>query len=372
MRGFWIRTLALAHKEVLHMLRDPQFVWLALGMPLLMVLLFGYAVSFDVQDVPVAALDLDRTPSSRQLLSRVDASEAIEIVHRVERMPEIDALLRTGAVKGALIVERGYARHLVRGEAGVVQLVVDGADGTTAQTVLGDVTALGQAITLEAWARRGVAPAISPRIRTWFNPNMRSALFVVPGIVAVVLAIILVLLSTLTVAREWERGSMEQLFATPVGRLSVVLGKVLPYVGLGLVQLLLVMILGVQLFDVPVRGNPLVLLGASVLFMVCALGQGLLISMITKSQQVATQIGAVSAILPSLLLSGFLFPIENMPTPLRLISNVVPARHYIVVLRGVLLQGRGVEVLWPSLAALAALGLFFVAVTTLRFQRRLA
>jgi ABC-2 type transport system permease protein len=371
-KPFLIRVLALAQKEALHMLRDVQVIYLALGMPLVLVLLFGYAVSFDVDEVAIAVVDQDRTSASRQFLFRLDAGDAFRVVEQLDDPNEIEPLFLRGRVKAGIVVPAGYARSLARGERAPIQAVIDGADGTTARIVNAYSSAAGQAQTLELLsASIDVSAPLQPRVRTWFNPTMESALFVVPGLVGVVLAILAVLLSALTVAREWERGSMEQLFATPVDRLSVVLGKVAPYVALGMLQFMLVLTAGAWLFDVPIRGNFALLVLAVGLFLVCVLGQGLLISMITKSQQVAVQVGAISAILPSLLLSGFLFPIANMPPPLRLISNIVPARYLIVCLRGALLQGRGFAELWPQLLGLALLGTLIITATTRKFRRRL-
>lgn len=372
MRGFFIRLGALAHKELLHMVRDPQVLYLALVMPLVMVLLFGYAVSFDVEDVHIAVIDRDDSPASRSFIARAHASDAFEVVYHLDDEAQAEALFRGDRVKAALVIPDGYARALLRGEQADLQLMMDGADGTTARVSVGYATQLGQ---LETLARvRGqvdLALLLEPRVRTWFNPTMDSAVFVVPGLVAVVLAVLAVLLAALTVAREWERGSMEQLFATPVDRLSVVLGKVLPYVALGILQFLLVLTAGAWLFDVPLRGQFGLVFLAVVLFLVCTLGQGLLISMVTKSQQVATQVGAVSSILPALLLSGFLFPVENMPLVLQVLSRVVPARYLITVLRGVLLKGLGLETLWPALLSLVVLATLLIALTTAKFRRRL-
>ncbi len=369
MRRFLIRLGALAQKETLHMLRDPQVVYLAIGLPLVLVLLFGYAVSFDVEDVHIAVVDRDRTAASRAFIQRLDVSDAFDVVMQLETEAEVEPLLRRDAMKAALIVPRGFAAASMRGDSTKLQLVMDGADGTTARIALAYAAAAGQAEMQRLVGE--IEPPIEARVRTWFNPRMESAWFVVPGLVAVILAVLAVLLSALTVAREWERGSMEQLFATPVDRMSVVLGKMLPYVALGIVQFVLVLALGTLLFGVPLQGNFLILLIAVVLFLVCVLGQGLFISMVTKSQQVATQIGAVSAILPSLLLSGFLFPIENMPAPLQVIARIVPARYLIAIMRGVLLQDRGFAQLWPALLSLVAIGVVIVGVTTIKFERRL-
>ncbi len=368
--GFWGRLLALAHKEVLHMVRDPQVLYLALGMPLVMVLLFGYAVSFDVEDVHLAVIDRDRTPASRRFVRRLHASRAFDVTHHLTDEATAEAMFRSDEVKAALVIPDGFHRDLARGERALLQLLMDGADATTARVAVAYAAQLGQRESI-ARLRSGVELPLVPRVRTWFNPRSESAVFVVPGLVAVVLSVLAVLLAALTVAREWERGSMEQLFATPVERLSVVLGKVLPYVALGLVQFMMVLTAGAWLFDVPLRGAFGFVVVAVSLFLVCALGQGLLISMITRNQQVATQVGAVSGILPALLLSGFLFPIENMPWPLQLLSRVVAARYLISILRGVLLKGAGPAELWAPLVSLVILAGALIALTTANFRRRL-
>ncbi|MFO0723492.1 MAG: ABC transporter permease [Myxococcota bacterium] len=372
MRRMIQRSLALAKKETWHLLRDRQALALAILMPLMLVLLFGYAVSFDASAIDVAIVDRDHTHESRDAVDALINAEVIRVVALLDDESGVEKLMLAGKIKGALVIPEGHARALARGDTADIQILLDGSDGTSAQSALGDALATLQA---RAESELGLSALgglpIAPKVRTWFNPEMRSALFVVPGLVGVVLAILAVLLSALTVAREWERGSMEQLFATPVGRLEVVLGKLMPYVALGLLQLLLVLASGVWLFDVPFRGSFFLLLLATALFMICVLGQGFLISTITKSQQVATQLGALSAILPSLLLSGFLFPIQNMPLPLQLMSRVVPTRYLLPILRGVMLQGRGLEELWPSFVGLMILATAMVGVCTAKFKRSL-
>jgi ABC-2 type transport system permease protein len=255
-----------------------------------------------------------------------------------------------------------------------VQLVVDGADAVVANQVLSKVDALVRAETrrLAGADAEAQAPPIEVKVWTRYNPDVRSAVFMVPGLVAYLLAISAVLLTALTIAGEWERGSMEQLFASPVGRLEIVLGKLLPYLVLGMIELQLVIAFGAVVFDVPIRGALAVVFFIGLFFVVGMLGQGLLISVVTKNQLVATQAAALSSLLPSMLLSGMVFPIENMPLPLQLLSRVVPARYLVHALRGVLLKGNGLDVLWPDLVAQVIFAVGVVALATVRFQRRLA
>jgi ABC-2 type transport system permease protein len=370
---FLIRTAALARKETLHILRDRQVVYLALGMPIVLVLLFGYAVTFDVDRIDLGLCDQDGSPASRALARALESGATFRLRGGCLDPERAETWVRRDEVKGIVAIPPDYARRIARREAARFQLLLDGSNGTVAQIALGYVAGAAQSQTARLLRQAGQSMRlpIEARIRTWFNPAMRSALFIVPGLLAIIVGVLAVLLSTLTVAREWERGSMEQLFATPVGRLSIVLGKMAPFVALGVLQFLLVLFAGAWLFDVPMRGSFAILSLAAVLFLVCALGQGLLISMVTRNQQVATQIGAVSSLLPAMLLSGFLFPVENMPLVLRVVSSVIPARYMIVVMRGVLLKGIGLAELWPPLLAMAGLGFALVAITTARFRRRI-
>jgi ABC-2 type transport system permease protein len=368
-----VRIGAMAAKETLHIRRDPRTLYLALGMPVLMLFLFGYGVSFDLERIPIAVADADRTEASRALVDAVTAAGELERVGAVA--PEdADRLFRRGEALAVLVVPEGYGRDVAQGRRTRVQLLVDGADAVSANQLLSKVDALVRAETrrLAGVVAAGTEPPLQVKVWTRYNPAARSALFMVPGLAAYVLAISAVLLTALTISGEWERGSMEQLFASPVGRLEIVLGKLLPYLVLGIVELQLVLAFGAVAFDLPMRGNPILVFTIGFFFLVGMLGQGLLISVVAKNQLVATQAGALSALLPSLLLSGMVFPIENMPLPLQAISRVVPARYLVHALRGLLLKGNGLDVLWPDLVAVVLFAVAILALATARFQRRLA
>jgi ABC-2 type transport system permease protein len=372
-RRLALRVGAMAWKETLHILRDPRTLLLALAMPVLLLPLFGYGVSFDVDHVPIAVADADRTADSRALARAFAASGEFEVAPGADAARAED-LLRTGLALAVLVIPRGHAEDLARGRAAPVQLLVDGADAVVANQVLAKaeavVRAAGQA-RLISLAGGGAAP-VEARVWTRFNPEGRSALFMVPGLAAYLLALAAVLLTALAIAGEWERGSMEQLFAAPLGRLEIILGKLLPFLVLGAVQFLLVIAVGTAVFEVPVRGGIALLFAFGLLFLVGMLGQGLLVSVLARNQLVATQAGALSSMLPSLLLSGMVVPIDNMPAPLRALSRVVPARYLVEALRGLLLRGAGIEVLWPDLLALAIFAAAVLTLAAARFRRRIA
>jgi ABC-2 type transport system permease protein len=349
---------------------------LALVMPVVLLLLFGYGVSFDIDRIPVAVVDLDHTHTSRVLTRELYASN--ELVPpasgwigeaRPSSTEEATELLRLGRAMGVLTIPRGTERDLASGAT--LQLIVDGRDGVTANQLLAKSDAIVRATGAKLAGLAG-RPPLEVRVWTRFNPEARSPLFLVPGLAAYLMAIAAVMLTALAIATEWERGSMEQLFASPVGRLEIIFGKLLPYLLIGALQLLLVLSVGAWAFDVPIRGSVLLLFGAGLIFLAAMLGQGLLISVVTKNQLVATQAGALSSLLPSLLLSGLVFPVENMPRILQWISNVIPARHMVHTLRGIMLKGAGFSELWPDFLAMTAFAIFILALATARFRRKVA
>ncbi len=369
-----LRTYAMAHKEVMHIQRDPQMLVFALGMPVVLIFLFGYAVSFDIERIPLVVVDQDHSAESRALVEKFTASDTFQVVARRQDPKRVETLFRSSSAKAALVIPPGYGRQLRRGENAEAQLLLDGADNTTASIALGYATAVSLAASREQMEKviGEIDMPLEVRVRTFFNPQLKSAVFIVPGLMVVILVMVAVMLTALTIAREYERGSMEQLFATPVGRLEVILGKLAPYFLIGLLQVLLVLSLGVTFFDVPVQGSVFLLFGLSSLFLLAMLMQGLVISVITRNQMVASQVAAISTFLPALLMSGFVFPVENMPLLLRGIAAAMPAQYYVRSLRAVLLRGNGLEVIWVDLLALTGFFVLMLIIALLRFKRTVA
>ena len=371
MNPFFQRSLAMARKETLHITRDAWTLYVGLVLPLVLLVLFGFGVSFDLDHLPLAVVDHDHSPESRALVQSFTSAGEFVLAGRLDSAEDAPHALAAGQAIAVLTIPDGYARALARGETAAVGLLLDGADGQSAQQAITRADALARVASLQV-ARHRVQPALSAATWTRFNPAGRSALFLVPGLTAYVLALVAVLLTALSVAREWERGSMEQLFATPVRRGEILVGKLLPYMAMGIVQVLLVLTAGAWVFGVPTRGDLFTLGMASLLFMLGMLGQGVLISVITRNQMVATQAATMSSMLPSMLLSGFIFPVDNMPAFLRFISHLVPARYYIDVLRGVLLKGNGLAASLPELGMLAAFATLMMVASMARFPRKLA
>ncbi|HEX6048153.1 MAG TPA: ABC transporter permease [Gemmatimonadaceae bacterium] len=355
------RLLAIARKEVIQLFRDSRSLVLAFLLPVMLLVIFAYGISWDVNDVSTAVVDQDRSARSRALVDAFRSSGYFTIREQPDRPADIDALIDRGRVQLGLVIPPDFSADLAGGQPARVQALVDGSDANTATIVLGYTQAVVRSYTSAAdGSLAAPRPPVLLETRVWYNEELVSRNMIVPGLVAVIMMIIAAMLTSLTIAREWERGTMEQLASTPVHRVEVVLGKLLPYLAIGLIDVAVITALGVWLFDVPFRGNLAYLMGASTLFLVGALGLGLFISAATKSQLLATQLAMVVTFLPAFLLSGFMYAIEVMPRGLQMVTLAVPARYFVVVTRGVFLKGNGPLVLWEQgllMLAFAAVGL---------------
>jgi len=340
------RLLAISRKEIIQLRRDPRSLALAFLLPVFLLILFGYAITWDVNDISLAVLDHDNSRESRELIDRFRSSGYFTLKERIEREGDLDPLLARGRVQIGLIIPPDFSANLGSGRPALLQAIVDGSDANTATTILGYTRAIALRYS-SLVLLRGAKPAtpVVSESRVWYNEDLTSRNMIVPGLVAVIMMIIAAMLTSLTIAREWERGTMEQLAATPVTRQEVVLGKLLPYLGIGLFDVIVVSLIGVWLFDVPFRGNALLLMMLSFFFLAGSLGLGLFISAVAKSQLLATQVSMLVTFLPAFLLSGFMFAINVMPAPLQAVTFLVPARYFLVVTRGIFLKGVGVEVL---------------------------
>ncbi len=353
------RLIAVARKEAIQLRRDTRSLILAFLLPVLLLILFGYAITWDVDDIPLAVVDLDHSQASRGLVEAFTASGQFRAVAWPARAADAEPLLARGKVRMALVVPRGFAAASAA-ERVPLQAIVDGSDANTAEIAINYAQAAVAAHALRA-AGGQARPPILAVSRVWYNEELSSRNMIVPGLIAVIMMIIAAMLTALTIAREWERGTMEQLAATPVTRGEIVLGKLLPYLAIGLADVLVISLLGIALFGVPLRGSVPLLAMLSTAFLTGALGLGLFISAVTRSQLLATQVSMLTSFLPALLLSGFMYAISVMPLPLQAISFLIPARYFLVVTRGIFLKGVGVEVLYVQgllMIAFALLGVF--------------
>lgn len=373
------RIKALVKKEFIQMGRDVRSLLGALFIPLLMIFLFGYALSLDVDRIPLVILDRDATPASRDLTHQLTDSHYFQLAGHAGRLSDIDSDLQRGKALMALVIPEGFASSVKTGNISPVQVIIDGSDSNTATIALGYLKAVMAGFDMsvqESRIRRAglkmVDMPLEGRIRVWFNAELRSKNFIIPGLTGVIMMAICALMTALSVSKEKETGTLESLISTPISSLELILGKLLPYVVVGLADLALVVGAGVLIFEVPFRGSYVTLLLVSLVFLAGTLSWGLLISVISKSQLQASQIAVLSAFLPSFLLSGFIYPIENMPPALQVITYIVPARYFVEILKGLFLQGVGLKVLWPQTAALLLYAVIVLNLAIERFAKRIA
>ena len=373
------RTWAVMRKEGLHILRDPRSLLMALAVPLMMLLLFGYGLTLDVDRIPTLIYDADKSPASRELAAQFQGSRFFQILGWVEEYRTIERRIDRDRCLLGVVIPRDYSRKLASGQEAEVQLLLDGSDSNTASIALGYATALLRLYSMElrtkALDRKGGGKLKAPvegRLRVWYNSELKSRNYIVPGLIAVIINIIAALLTSLTIAREWEMGTMEQLLSTPLRPAELVLGKLAAFFGLGLADMLIAVLVGVFLFGVPLRGNPLFLALTGCIFLCAALSWGILVSALARSQLLAYQLGMLTSFLPALLLSGFVWSIENMPGVIQVITYIFPARYVVTILKGVFLKGVGMHVLWVELAFLLAFVTIVFAAATRRVRRKVA
>ncbi|MGA1869924.1 MAG: ABC transporter permease [bacterium] len=353
------RTRAVAKKEFIHILRDPRSLIMALALPFLLLLLFGYALTLDVDRIPTLVYDLDKSPQSRELIARFNGSRFFDILGSVDHYSVIETQIDHDVCLLGMVIPENYSEDLMKGERAQVQLLFDGSDSNTAAIALGYADALMQIYQLELQSetleRRGAGtlrPPVNTQLRVWYNSELKSKNYIVPGLIAVILMIISALLTSLTIAREWEMGTMEQLLSTPVRAAELVLGKLLAYFTIGITDALIAIIVGVMIFKVPMRGSLLFVMVTTCIFLFGALCTGIMISAATRQQLLAYQLGIITSFLPAFLLSGFIFAIENMPPVIQVITHIVPTRYFIKILKGIFLKGVGMKVLWGEVVLL--------------------
>ncbi|MBV8847030.1 MAG: ABC transporter permease [Bryobacterales bacterium] len=369
------RTRAIARKEFLHILRDVRSLLAAIAQPVLMLLLFGYALSLDVDRIPTIVYDLDRTPVSDSLIKDFRGSRYFEIVEEARDYRPIEKAMDSRKALLGVVIPKDYSRNLASGKDTQVQLLLDGSDSNTASIAMGYAEGL-----IQAYAQRQrdraqiertgatVGLPVEPRVRVWYNTDLVSRDYIVPGLIAVILMIIAALLTSLTIAREWENGTMEQLLSTPVRPVEMALGKLSAYFVLGIVDMLIALAVGVGVFHVPMKGSWTLLFASSCVFLFGALSWGIFISAMNRSQLNAYQFSTLTSFLPAFLLSGFIYSIGNMPYIIQFVALFVPARYFINIIKGVFLKGTGLELLWFDflLLVIYGLGVFYFATKKLR------
>ena len=383
----WNRILAILWKEFIQTLRDPRRRSLLIGPPLLQLVLFGYAVNLDVEHAPIAWMDMDRTPESRELLAAYQGSRYFRITALPATDNEVQDLMDHGKVQAVLRVLPGYARDVMRGDSASLQILVDGTNSNTASIVASYATQIALTHATKTLADRqksrlvglttkigGAAPAVTPILtaqsRVWFNPDLVSRVYFVPGVIVNIIALVTIMLTSMSIVREKEIGTMEQLLVTPVKPLELILGKLLPFAAVGVVEVALVVVAALLIFHVPIRGNILLLFGCSLLYLLSTLGVGLFISTISQTQQQA-MMASFFFFMPAMLLSGFAFPIRNMPPAAQYLTYLNPLRYFMQIVRDLFLKGVGMASLWQEILALFVFGAAILGLSALRFHKNL-
>jgi ABC-2 type transport system permease protein len=378
------RTAAIARRETLQMIRDRRALFIVFTMPIMLMALFGYGVNLDQNHTPLCVFDREGSQRSQELLKAFGSNRYFDLLYNVHSYDELSANLDAARCTIGVIIPRDFSKRLHEGQTVAIQGLVDASNDNTANLVIGyaNEIILGYSRAVQVDYLRREAPIfgryqvpyrepIAISARTWFNDNLDSRNFVVPGVVAIVMAVIGTFLTSLTVAREWERGTMEQLIATPATPPEIILGKLMPFLAVGLIDAAMCLLITAFWFQVPFRGSWILLLVASSLFLLTVLLMGMMISVLTRNQFAASQFAVLVTFLPSYLLSGFVFPIEQMPLWLRIVSRAVPARYYVTSLKAIFLKGAGIGVIAPQLAAMMSFALVLGVITIRSFARTL-
>ncbi|HYT66915.1 MAG TPA: ABC transporter permease [Vicinamibacterales bacterium] len=364
------RLRRLVWKEFLELRQNPRLFGIVIVAPIIQLTMLGYAATTDVKDVPIVVADGDRSPASRNLIARFDASRNFTVIDTVTSVRDVDRYLQRGEAWIALAIPQGYGSAVHEGQPVSLQVVADGSDSNSTTVALGYATSLiGEYAGLIAASEgRG----IDLRMRVWFNPQLESRFFMIPGVLALLLLLVTANLAAMAVVREKELGTLEQLNVTPLRRWELIVGKLLPYGVIAFIDVLLVTAVAVFWFEVPFRGSFVLLLATSLLYVVCTLGLGLFISTISDTQQQAMMTATFFFLTPMIYLSGFIFPIENMPRIIQYATYLIPLRYFLVIVRGIFLKGIGLDLLWPQAAALAAWGGVVLALAVARSRKRMA
>ena len=365
------KALAVGRKEFRQIARDRRSLMVLLFVPAFFLLLYGYALNFDVQNIQLAVHDSDRSQASRELVNAFVESGYFQLAADVSSFREYEELIDRGEVRAVLVLPAGLQRDLLTGHRVPVQVIVNGDNSNTATTVMGYALRVLQTASAQYQAQasvRGGAPLINVESRVWYNPQLRSALFLIPGLIAYIGMISAVISTSLSVVREKERGTMEQVRMAPLGTGSYIIGKTLPYFAISLATSVFIVVASMGLFGLPMNGSWVLLILALSLYLAGALGLGLMISTIAESQQVAFQIAVLASFLPTMMLSGFVFPIASMPAPIQVITFIVPARYFIVALRSIVLKGAELSTFWTELAALAVYAALMLTLASRRLS----
>ncbi|GAB7087011.1 ABC transporter permease [Marinifilum fragile] len=365
------RFFGFLKKEFYHIFRDKRSMLILFGMPIVQIMLFGYVINTDLKDVKMAVLDHSKDEYTAEMINKITSSGYFQLIDNLESIDEADAVFRKGDVKLILVFEPDFGKKLIKDSKGSIQILTDASDPNMANLEVSYLQGILQNYNIEINKEKQMGTAIQAKSRMYFNSNLESVFMFVPGIMATILMLVSAMMTSISIAREKELGTMEILLVSPLNPLQIILGKVTPYLALSFINALVIVGMGYFVFGVPVLGSFVLLMAESILFIFLALSIGIFISTVAKSQQVAMMLSMFVLMLPTIILSGFIFPIRNMPLPLQVISNIIPPKWFIVILKNIMLKGVGFEYVWKETLILLAMTMGFIGLSLKKFKIRL-
>jgi ABC-2 type transport system permease protein len=365
------RFIGFIKKEFYHIFRDKRSLFILFGMPIAQIMLFGFAITNEINNVNIAILDHSKDVITEEIIHEIEASKYFTISAPILNETEIETAFKKGHVKAVLIFEKNFSKNLGKENNATVQVIADATDPNTANTISNYVNAILQNYQQQINVAVKTPYQIIPKTRMVFNPELKSVFMFVPGVMTIILMLVSAMMTSISITREKELGTMEILLVSPLKPFQVIIGKVVPYIFLSIINAIIIVLLGIFVFNMPVQGSYFLLVVESVLFIITSLSLGILISTVSASQQTAMMISLMALMLPTILLSGFIFPVSSMPLPLQIISNIVPAKWFIIILKGIMLKGVGLQFIWKSTLILVGMTLFFIGLSVKKYKIRL-
>jgi len=365
------RFIGFIKKEFYHIFRDRRSLFILFGMPIAQIMLFGFAITNEINNVDIAILDKSKDATTKEIINKISSSTYFSVKQNVLNESEIEAIFRKGKIKAVLVFEKDFSKKLIKENNATVQIITDATDPNTANTISNFVSSILQKYQQEINKNIKIAYQIVPETRMIYNPELKSVFMFVPGVMTIILMLVSAMMTSISITREKELGTMEILLVSPLKPFQVIIGKVFPYIFLSIINAVVIVLLSIFIFEMPVQGSFFLLGFESVLFIVNALSLGILISTISETQQTAMMISLMGLMLPVILLSGFIFPITSMPFPLQVLSNVIPAKWFIIIIKGIMLKGVGITLLWKETLVLLLMTVFFIVLSIKKYKIRL-
>ncbi|MGZ0017347.1 ABC transporter permease [Yeosuana sp. AK3] len=365
------RFIGFIKKEFYHIFRDRRSLFILFGMPIAQILLFGFAITNEINNVDIAILDHSKDATTKEIINKIAASKYFSIKQMVNREADIASVFKKGQVKAVLNFEKDFSKNLIKEHKATIQIITDATDPNTANTISNYVNAILQKYQKELNKDITMVYQIVPETRMVYNPELKSVYMFVPGVMTIILMLVSAMMTSISITREKELGTMEILLVSPLKPIQVIIGKVFPYIFLSIINAVVIVMLSIFIFKMPVQGSLLLLGLESILFIISALALGILISTISTTQQTAMMISLMGLMLPVILLSGFIFPISSMPVPLQVISNIIPAKWFIIIIKGIMLKGVGLQFIWKETLILLGMTVFFIALSVKKYKIRL-